>query len=289
MRHFKLAAALLALSAPLAAQTATPAAAPRKPLAALPYTPSLDVPSMDSSADPCVDFYQYVCGGWMKANPIPPDQASWSVYGKVADENQQYLWGLLDEASRKAVGRTAPEQKTGDYFAACMDEPAIEKAGAAPLAPELDEIARLDSKSALATYLGRKHLTVFGSGLAFGFGSNQDFEDSTQVIAFADAGGLGLPDRDYYTKTDAKSEEIRTKYVAHVQRMLELAGEPAAAAAADARTVMAMETALATASLTRVERRDPYKIFHRLDRAQLRPSPPLSTGTRTCASRVSAT
>ena len=150
-----------------------------------------------------------------------------------------------------------------------MDETAIEKAGAAPLAPELDEIARLDSKSALASYLGRKHLTVFGSGLAFGFGSNQDFEDSTQVIAFADAGGLGLPDRDYYTKTDAKSEEIRTKYVAHVQRMLELAGEPAAAAAADARTVMAMETALAKASLTRVERRDPYKIFHRLDRAQL--------------------
>jgi putative endopeptidase len=270
MRLATLAVALVALGAPLAAQTAAPAASAKRPLAALPYTPSLDVPSMDRSADPCVDFYQYVCGGWMKANPIPPDQASWSVYGKVADENQQYLWGLLEEAAHPAPGRTASEQKIGDYFAACMDEPAIEKAGAAPLAPELDEIARLDSKGALAPYLGRKHLAVLGSGLAFGFGSNQDFEDSTQVIAFADAGGLGLPDRDYYTKTDAKSEEIRAKYVAHVQRMLELAGETGQTAAADARAVMALETALAKASLTRVERRDPYKIFHRLDRGQLR-------------------
>jgi putative endopeptidase len=270
MRHFTLAAAVLALGAPLAAQTATPATAPKKPLAALPYTPSLDVTSMDKSADACVDFYQYVCGGWMKLNPIPPDQARWSVYGKVTDENQQFLWGLLDQAGRPAAQRTASEQKIGDYFAACMDEPAIEKAGAAPLAPELDEIARLESKDQLASYLGRKHLTVLGGGLVFGFGSNQDFEDSTQVIAFADAGGLGLPDRDDYTKTDAKSEEIRAKYVAHVQRILELVGEPAAMAAGNARTVMALETALAKASLTRVERRDPYELFHRMDRAQLK-------------------
>ena len=267
MRPPTLAAALLALCVPLAAQTTAPA---KRPLTALPYTPSLDLPSMDRSADPCVDFYQYVCGGWMKANPIPADQASWSVYGKVGDENQQFLWGLLDEAGRPRPGRSASEQKIGDYFAACMDEPAIEKAGAAPLAAELDEIARLASKGELASYLGRKHLTVFGSGLGFGFGSNQDFEDSTQVIAFAEAGGLGLPDRDYYTKTDAKSEEIRAKYLAHVQRMLELSGEPAARAAAGARAVMALETALAKASLTRVERRDPYKLLHRTDRAALK-------------------
>ena len=224
---------------------------------------------MDRSADPCVDFYQYSCGGWMKRNPIPPDQASWSVYGKVADENQQFLWGLLEQATEPRADRTAAERKIGDYFAACMDETALEKAGAAPLAPELEEIRALASTADLAAYLGRKHLTVSGGDLAFGFGSNQDFEDSTQVIAFADAGGLGLPDRDYYTKTDPKSEEIRTKYVAHVARMLELSGQTAPLAAKDAQAIMALETALARASLTRVDRRDPYKLFHKLDRAQL--------------------
>ena len=279
MRHLVISSALLTLTVPLPGQDAagpgsSPKAAPvvaeKRPLSALPYTPSLDVPSMDKSADPCVDFYQYSCGGWMKNNPIPPDQARWSVYGKVTDENQQFLWGLLEEAGRAGAGVSVSERKIGDYFAACMDEAAIEKAGKGPLAPELAEIAGFGSKGDLAAYLGRKHLTLFGAGLAFGFGSNQDFEDSNQVIAFADAGGLGLPDRDYYTKTDPKSEEIRKAYVAHVERMLELSGEPKAQAAADAQTVMAIETTLAKASLTRVDRRDPYKLFHKLDRAQLR-------------------
>jgi putative endopeptidase len=269
VRRLILAAAALAIGSPLASQTAAPAGG-KQPLTALPYTPSLDAPSMDRSAEPCVDFYQYACGGWMKANPVPADQASWSVYGKLHDENQQFLWGLLDEAARPAPARTASQQKIGDYFAACMDEAAIDRAGSASLAPELAEIERLESTRQLAPYLGREHLAVSGSGLVFGFGSQQDFEDATRVIASADAGGLGLPDRDYYTKTDAQSEELRAKYVAHVQRMLELSGEPAAAAAGHAREVMALETALARASLTRVERRDPYKLFHRMDRAQLK-------------------
>jgi putative endopeptidase len=277
MRHLTIASTILTLTAPLVAQETTPAGsspqvadAPERPLTVLPYTPSLDLPSMDPSADPCVDFYQYSCGGWMKSNPIPSDQARWSVYHKLDHENQQFLWGLLDEAGRAGPGASAPERKIGDYFASCMDETAIDKAGVAPLAPELAEIAALGSRGDLPAYLGGKHLTLLDGGLAFGFGSNQDFEDSTQVIAFASAGGLGLPDRDYYTKTDPKSEEIRKAYVAHVARMLELVGEPEAQATKDAGTVLAMETTLARASLTGVERRDPYNLLHRLDRAQLR-------------------
>lgn len=239
-----------------------------KPLSALPYTPSLDVPSMDKTADPCVDFYQYTCGGWMKKNPIPADQAAWSVYGKLAMDNQRFLWGILDDLSKKTAGRSATQQKIGDYFAACMDEPAVEKLGVTPLKPALDEIASLKDKKDLPALLAQEGLAN-GSPALFGFGSDQDFEDSNQVIAFATAGGLGLPDRDYYTKTDAKSEEIRQKYVTHVQRMLELLGDRPDAAKREAAAIMQIETALAKASLTRVEQRDPHNLFHKMDRTQL--------------------
>ena len=242
----------------------------KHPLPSLPYTPSLDLNAMDRSADPCSDFYQYVCGGWMKNNPIPPDQASWSVYAKLADENQQFLWGILEEESDPGRARNASEQKIGDFFQACMDEPAIEKLGAAPLQAGLKEIAVLKSKSELGKYLGQEHLTMRGGGALFGFGSDQDFTDATQVIAFARAGGLGLPDRDYYTKTDPNSQVIRDQYVGHVVRMFELMGDPASAAAGEAKTVMAMETALAQKSLTRVQKRDPYNLFHKMDRVQLK-------------------
>jgi len=273
MRALIIASALAALGGPLVSQEAAPAQA-KAPAYTQPYTPSLDVPSMDKSADACTDFYQYVCGGWMKNNPIPADQARWSVYGKVYDENQQFLRGLLEAASEAGPARNAAEAKIGDFYGACMDTAAINRAGSTVLQPELEDIRNLPSKAALASYLGRMHLSTQGSGLVFGFGANQDFGDSTRVIAFATAGGLGLPDRDYYTKTDDKSVELRAKYVAHVRKIFELLGSPSDRAAKDAADVLDLETSLARPALTRVEKRDPYKLFHVMTRAELKASTP---------------
>ena len=236
-----------------------------KPLASLPYTPSLDVNSMDKTADPCVDFYQYSCGGWMKNNPIPADQPRWSVYGKLYEDNQRFLWGILDDLSKKTTGRNANQQKIGDFFGACMDEPAIEKLGASPLKPYLTQISGMNSKKDLASVLAALHLKTQGSGFLFGFGSNQDFANSESIIGFVGAGGLSLPDRDYYTKTDEHSVELRKKFLVHVQKMLELLGDKPDTAQREASKIMEIETNLAKASLTRVERRDPYKLFHKVD------------------------
>jgi putative endopeptidase len=224
---------------------------------------------MDRSVDPCTDFYHYSCGAWIKKNPIPPDQARWEVYSKLSDDNERFLWGILVEASKPNAGRSLVETEIGDYFAACMDQSAVEKAGIAPLKPDLDAIAKLHSIGDLPDYLGRQHLGVGGRGMLFGFNASQDFEDSSRVIAFLNAGGLGLPDRDYYTKTDAKSKEIRQKYLEHVQKMFELLGEKATLAKKRAETVMKIETELAEASLTRVDKRDPYKLFHKMSLPQV--------------------
>jgi putative endopeptidase len=246
------------------------AAGPDTPFHELPYTPGLDVSAMDRTADPCSDFYQYSCGGWMKNNPIPSDQASWDVFGKLAQENQRYLWGILDELSKKTSGRNSTQQKIGDYFAACMDEAAVEKLGARPLKGYLDAINGMASKRDLPATIAQLHLATGDSGLFFSMGSNQDFADSSQVIAFAAHGGMGLPDRDYYLKDDDKSKGLREKYVAHVTSIFELLGDKPGAAKRNAAIVMDIETALAKGSLSRVDRRDPYKLFHKMDRRELR-------------------
>jgi len=261
------------MSSPTLALLALSLAAER-PLAELPYTPGLDPAAMDRAVDPCVDFYAYSCGGWQRRNPIPADQPGWSVFAKAATENLQFLWGLLEDAFRKPDAQRSPAERTiGDAFASCMDEAAVDEAGARPLASDLAAIDGLRSKKAMAALVGRLHLSVDG-GMLFGFASSSSLEDAEQVVAWLDAGGLGLPDRDLYLQEDARSASVRQAYLAHVERMLRLSGQPGAAASSGAATVMRMETALAKASLTRVERRDPRKTWHPTTWAELQRAAP---------------
>jgi endothelin-converting enzyme/putative endopeptidase len=227
--------------------------------------PALDVTSMDRSVDPCMDFFAYSCGGWIKRNPIPPDQSSWDTYSKMQDENLGRLRGILEAAAAPDPKRNAVDQKIGDYYASCADEKAIDAKGVEPLQPALERIARINSKPEIADVAA----ALIDDNILFHFESIQDFRDANQVIANADQGGLGLPDRDYYTKDDAKSVELRKQYLAHVQKMFELLGDKPESAAAEAQTVMRIETALAKGSMTRVERRDPKALDHKMSRAEL--------------------
>ena len=234
----------------------------------LPYTPGLDVAAMDRSADPCADFYLYACGGWQKSNPIPPDQTSWNVYRKLSEDNLAFLRAILEQAAT-ARDRDAVSQKIGDYYAACMDETEAEKRGASPLAADLDAIAAAKSIPELAPLLVRLQRMSVGRGILFDVASQQDPDDSEKVIAGFDQGGLGLPDRDYYFNDDAKSQDAREKYQVHVAKVLELLGDTPEVAKKSAADIMRLETAFAGASLTRVERRDPYKMKHKMNPAGL--------------------
>lgn len=223
---------------------------------------------MDKQADPCVNFYQYACGGWKKDNPIPADQTSWSVYGKLYQDNLQFLRGILEQASIDDAKRNTVTREIGDFYAACMDEAEVEKQGIAPIRGYLEAVDKLNSTKEMAPLVAQLQL-LYGRSVLFRSGSTQDPDDAEKIIAELDQGGLGLPDRDYYTKEDAKSKETRERYVQHVQKVFELMGENGDAAKKAADTVMRMETALAKSSLTRVQRRDPYKLKHKMKVAEL--------------------
>jgi len=228
---------------------------------------------LDKSIDPCTDFYAYACSKWQGQNPIPSDRPSWGRFNELQDRGEVLVRGILEKHSKDDPKRSAIEQKIGDYYDSCMDESAIEKAGTKPLQPTLDRVAALKSKDEFA----KEAITLHRDGVRafFDFGSQPDFKDAQQVISAAEQGGLGLPDRDYYFKDDEKSVEIRKQYLVHVQKMFELLGDPSDKAAAEAKVVMDIETALAKGSLDRTSQREPEKIYHKMptkELAELNPS-----------------
>ena len=214
-----------------------------------------DTRALDPSVDPCVDFYEFACGGWRRANPIPADQTRWGRFNELAERNREELHAILERAQAPSAARSPIAAKVGDYYAACMDEAGIEAKGLGPVQPLLARVGAVDSKRALFRLLGEHQAR--GLPALFRFGSAPDLHDSRQTVASFGQGGLGLPDRDDYLKDDAKSKEKRDKYVEHIARMMELTGTPSAQAKAGAAVVLRVETSLASAYLGRVEMRDP--------------------------------
>jgi putative endopeptidase len=224
---------------------------------------------LDKTCKPCEDFYHYASGEWLAKNPVPAAYPSWGRFNELAERNRELLHQILEGAAAdtKAISGSN-EQKIGDFYASCMDEKQINAAGTKPLDAEMARIDAVRSAGELQKEIAR--LQGMGVRALFNFGSTQDEKNSSQVIGSADQGGLGLPDRDYYTKTDDKSKQIRQKYEEHVAKMLALAGDDAARAATDAKAIVELEIKLAEASLTRVERRDPEKTYHKMSRSDLR-------------------
>ena len=230
-------------------------------------SPGFDVKTLDKAVDPCVDFYQYACGNWIAQNPIPADQSLWGRFNEVEERNRKTLYNILEQASTNNPKRDTVTREIGDFFASCMDTATIDKRGVAPIKADLDRIAALKTKQEIQGELINLHR--MGARALFRFDSSQDMKNSQQMIGELDQGGLGLPDRDYYTKEDPKSVELRKQYVAHVEKMLQLSGDSEQNAAAGAAAVMKIETELAKGSQDRVTRRDPNAIYHKMTAHEL--------------------
>jgi len=264
MRSFNLLAVLLLASTAVIAQTAAAPNAPKAPV-------SFDLKAMDITVDPCTDFYQYACGGWRKANPIPADKSRYGRFNELDEYNRAVLREILEKAAAPG-NHSAIEQKVGNFYAACMDEKTVNALGAKPLDPEFARIAKVASKADLIKQIAYMHSEAMPA--LFGFSAGPDMHDSTKTIANIGQGGLTLPDRDYYVKDDAKSKEIREKYLEHVTNMFKLLGESAENATADAKTVVDLETKLATNTMERVWMRDPKNRDNRRTVEELAKSAP---------------
>ena len=238
------------------------------PAAAKPAASDVDLAAMDTGANPCQDFYQYACGRWNATHPIPNDQAVWGTSSQLVDKNLAVLRRVSQAAVAAGDGpaSTPVTREVGAYYAACMDRSAIAAAGVQPLRAALARIAAIASKRQIAAVLAR--MQVDGTDALFAFGPEQDFKHATWEIAVADQGGLGLPDRSYYLKTGARSVKLRQQYLAHVAAMFALLGDAPAAAQSEAKAVLAIETALARASITNVARRNPQAVYHKMSLAQ---------------------
>ena len=222
---------------------------------------------MDAAVAACQDFNLYGNGGWLKTNPIPADQSYWGSFTILEETNRESLHKVLEKVSKASNAPGSDDQKVGDFYFTCMDEAAVEAQGLAPLQGELAAIEKIGTVADLQAEIAR--LQMLGVNAVFQFGSDQDRRNASEVIVGAYQGGLGLPDRDYYTKIDDESKKLRDEYLAHVTKMFTLMGDAPEKAAENAKTVMALETRLAEASMTRVERRDPDKTYNRKSLAEI--------------------
>ena len=224
----------------------------------------IDESAMNRTVDPCDDFYEYACGSWIKNTQIPADRPAWiRSFSEIDDRNLKKLNEILEGLTKSGGAGTPYGDKLSAFYGSCMDEAGVETAALPQLKEELRKVDAVKSIGELAKELAHLHLGV--TNAMFGFSSQQDFKDATLVIGGLDQGGIGLPDRDYYLKEEPNFKMLREKYLAHIAKMLELSGESTADAKTHADTVMKIEHALAEASMSRVDRRDPKKLYHRLD------------------------
>ncbi|MEO7040737.1 MAG: M13 family metallopeptidase [Gemmatimonadaceae bacterium] len=231
-------------------------------------TKPLDPINLDTTCAPCTNFYQFANGGWLKDNPIPPAYPQWGSFNELAEQNNEKLKVVLEDAAAHRTTATDPDvRKVGNYYAACMDSTAIEKAGDQPIQGALRQIAAINTPADVKNYLISQ--AALGRDILFNFGSTQDAKHSTEVIGGIDQGGIGLPDRDYYFKTDSATVAVRSAYVKHVANDLVLVGESRNEAEAGAQSILALETAIAASHLTRVQSRDPQLTYNRKTPGQL--------------------